>query len=110
MSGMPHVLKLEDPDHENGAMYCVDSRQGERFDFADIDPLRACGPIEWLWPGRIPYGTVTVIEGAAGSGKTRLAFDLAARMGARLPGPGGAPDEYPAGDGVGVSRHEEAAR
>jgi hypothetical protein len=108
MSSTPHVLKLEDPEHKNGAMYCVDTPQGERFDFADIDPFRACGPTEWLWPGRIPYGTVTVIEGAAGSGKTRLAFDLAARMGARLPWPDGAPNEYPAGDVLVVSRHEEA--
>jgi hypothetical protein len=108
MSSTPYVLKLKDPDHEIGAMYCVDTPQGERLDFADIDRLPACGPIEWLWPGRIPYGTVTVIEGAAGSGKTCLAFDLAARMGAQSPWPDGAANEYPAGDVLVVSRHEEA--
>jgi hypothetical protein len=108
MSSTPYVLKLADPDHKLGAMYRVDTPQGERFDIAEIEPLPARSPIEWLWPGRIPYGTVTVIEGAAGSGKTRLAFDLAARMGSQSPWPDGAPNQYPAEDVLVVSRHEEA--
>ena len=36
--------------------------------------------VRWLWPGKIPLGTVTVIYGEAGMGKTCLALDLAARV------------------------------
>lgn len=41
---------------------------------ADIRPL----PITWLWPGWIPAGKLTILAGAAGTGKTTLALALAA--------------------------------
>ncbi|HQU45772.1 MAG TPA: AAA family ATPase [Pirellulales bacterium] len=34
----------------------------------------------WLWPDRLPVGHVTVVAGEAGSGKSLLAADLAARV------------------------------
>lgn len=37
-------------------------------------------PVEWLWPGRIPRGKLTVLDGAPKVGKSTLAFDLAARV------------------------------
>ncbi|WP_082577610.1 MULTISPECIES: AAA family ATPase [unclassified Massilia] len=41
---------------------------------ADIKPQ----PITWLWPGWLPAGKLTVLAGAAGTGKTTLALALAA--------------------------------
>jgi putative DNA primase/helicase len=44
--------------------------------------------VSWLWPGRIPFGKLTVLDGDPGLGKSTLALDLAARMttGRELPG------------------------
>ena len=39
-------------------------------------------PVSWLWPGWIPVGSVIVLEGNPGVGKTLLALDLAARVSA----------------------------
>lgn len=36
--------------------------------------------VEWLWPGRIPYGKVSIIDGDPGQGKSALTIDLAARI------------------------------
>jgi putative DNA primase/helicase len=41
---------------------------------ADIKPL----PIDWLWPGWLPAGKLTILAGAAGTGKTTLALGFAA--------------------------------
>ncbi len=43
--------------------------------------------VEWLWPGRVPLGKLTVLEGDPGLGKSTLTLDLAARVsrGARMP-------------------------
>lgn len=43
---------------------------------ADIKPL----PISWLWPGWVPAGKLTILAGAAGTGKTTLALALAANL------------------------------
>lgn len=36
--------------------------------------------VEWLWPGRIPFGRLTVLDGDPGTGKSALTNDLAARV------------------------------
>jgi hypothetical protein len=36
--------------------------------------------VEWLWPGRIPLGRLTLIAGDPGIGKSLVAVDLAARL------------------------------
>jgi len=43
--------------------------------------------IRWLWPGRIPFGKLTVVEGDPKVGKSTLLLDVAARVttGAALP-------------------------
>lgn len=56
--------------------------------FADLPEQ----PQEWLWPGRIPCGALTLFCGDQGRGKSLLTLDVAARVSAGLPWPhGGAP-------------------
>ena len=37
-------------------------------------------PLEWLWPGRIPLGKLTLIPGDPGLGKTFVTIDMSARV------------------------------
>jgi KaiC/GvpD/RAD55 family RecA-like ATPase len=37
-------------------------------------------PVPWLWPKRIAFGTLCVIDGDPGSGKTTIVLDLMARL------------------------------
>ncbi len=43
--------------------------------------------VRWLWPGYIPFGKITVLDGNPSQGKSTAALDLAARLsvGGRLP-------------------------
>jgi putative DNA primase/helicase len=41
---------------------------------ADIKPLA----VDWVWPGWLPAGKLTILAGAAGTGKTTLALGLGA--------------------------------
>lgn len=43
---------------------------------ADVTPQ----PVLWLWPDWLPVGKLTVLAGAAGTGKTTLALNLAATV------------------------------
>lgn len=45
--------------------------------------------IAWLWPGRIPLGKLTVIEGDPKVGKSTLMLDIAARLTTGAPFPDG---------------------
>ena len=51
---------------------------------SDITPE----PVRWLWPSRIPAGTLTVLDGDPGLGKSTLLCEVAARIsrGEALPG------------------------
>lgn len=62
---------------------------------ADLEPQ----PVEWLWPGYIPAGMITIIDGDPGLGKSYLTCDLAARVSRGLPMPphGGEALTEPAG-------------
>jgi hypothetical protein len=57
-------------------------------------PRRA---ISWLWPGRIPFGKITLLAGDPGLGKSVLMLDVAARLSRGLPMPTtpGEPHERP---------------
>jgi AAA domain-containing protein len=48
-------------------------------------------PVSWLWPGRIPLGKVTMLDGDPGLGKSTLALDVAARVTTARRFPDGAP-------------------
>ena len=43
--------------------------------------------VDWLWPGRIPLGGLTLLVGDPGVGKSLLVADIAARVSAALPWP-----------------------
>jgi hypothetical protein len=44
-------------------------------------------PVEWLWPGYIPAGMITLLDGDPGLGKSWLTIDLAARVSRGWPMP-----------------------
>ena len=37
-------------------------------------------PVEWVWPGRVPAGTITVLDGDPGLGKSFVTLDSTARI------------------------------
>ena len=51
--------------------------------------------VHWLWPGRIPFGKLTIIDGDPGLGKSTLSLDLAARISTGSPLPDGTRLEEP---------------
>lgn len=55
---------------------------------SDVEPARA---VEWLWRGYVPRGTLTIIEGDPGLGKSALTCDLAARVSTGASMPDGSP-------------------
>jgi hypothetical protein len=52
-------------------------------------------PVEWLWPGWIPRGMLSLLGAAPGAGKSLLALDLARRIIHGQPLPDGAPIDRP---------------
>jgi len=53
-------------------------------------------PIDWLWPGRIAVGKLTLIEGESNSGTSFLVADMAARVTGSKSWPGVVPVAPPA--------------
>ena len=47
--------------------------------------------VTWFWPGRIPYGKLTVWDGDPDLGKSAITLDLAARQSVGAPLPDGSP-------------------
>ncbi len=53
-------------------------------------------PVGWLWEPYLPRGKLVVLDGDPGAGKSFVTLDLAARVSAGLPMPGGAAASPPA--------------
>jgi putative DNA primase/helicase len=70
-------LYLED---QRDSFFQAETGRGVRLDVPLVSIVRSSHEIDWLWPERIPFGNVTLIEGAARSGKSFVALDLAARI------------------------------
>ena len=49
--------------------------------------------VRWLWPGRIPLGKLSIIDGDPGLGKSLLTLDIAARLTTGRPMPDGSQPE-----------------
>jgi hypothetical protein len=71
-----------EPDNSGNAL-----PRGALLSLATVCPE----PVAWLWPGRIPRGMLTVLDGDPGLGKSALTLDLAARVSRGLPMPDGSP-------------------
>lgn len=89
----------------------AEAREGEAFAgavvtrFSDIAPQ----PVHWLWPGRIPAGTLVTCDGDPGLGKTTIMFDLASRISSGAPMPDGIGGGIIAGAVI-VSAEDDLAR
>jgi hypothetical protein len=68
---------------------------GHTVRLSDVTPET----LRWLWPGRIPAGKITLLDGDPGLGKSTLLCELAARISRGEPLPG---DESPPGAPRGV--------
>ena len=73
-------------------MYRVPDSDLDIFETGLVEPFLGLGmdekPIEWLWPGYVPIGKLTLIEGESASGKSFVAADIAARVSRGQPWPG----------------------
>ena len=84
--GRPDKALLEAlQDHPNrdwiiGAIF--NARPGMKLEaFRSLEELAVdLPPIEWLWPGWIPRGMITLLGAVPGAGKSFLALDLARRI------------------------------
>ena len=65
--------KLQDPET------CIDDDPAPTTAMLCAADYPAQG-VEWLWPGRIPIGKVTLMVGDPGNGKSLVALDVAARI------------------------------
>jgi hypothetical protein len=72
---------------------------------ADIQPEA----VEWLWPGRIAIGKVTLIYGDPGLGKSFVTLDMAARVSCGAAWPDNEDSEQPVGGVVLLSAEDDAA-
>ena len=65
----------------------ADSGMQEDVVAASVKPLseQEALPTSWVWPGHIPIGEVTPLEGDLQVGKTTLAYDLADRVASGKP-------------------------
>ncbi|WP_273843177.1 AAA family ATPase [Rubrobacter calidifluminis] len=86
-----------------------DARERGTGKTACVTPLDAVEPeeVSWLWPGRIPLGKITLIDGDPGTGKSAMTTDLAARVTRGRMWPDGA--QCPAGGVVLLSAEDGLA-
>jgi hypothetical protein len=63
--------------HQNAPNYTKDTEIELQWDrMSDIEPEA----VDWIWPGRIARGKLTLIAGDPGMGKSQIALDVAARV------------------------------
>jgi hypothetical protein len=101
-------VHLPDPEIPNASVnshgeFCFvdddrDIYESLPIEFPMVPLCEEARPIAWLWPGRIPLGMVTFLEGSGGSGKSFVALDMAARVTCGAPWPGKVHGPERAGD------------
>jgi AAA domain len=67
-----------------------DTPDGTFFPLKPLADVRS-EPVSWLWPGRIPLGKITVLDGDPKLGKTTTMLDIIARVTTGRPMPDGLP-------------------
>lgn len=72
---------------------------------ADVEPE----PVKWLWPGRIPFGKLTVLDGDPGLGKSSLTIAVAAAVTTGRPLPGAGDERGEPGDVLLISPEDGLA-
>jgi hypothetical protein len=85
----------------------IATRDGVRFDRAVLID-GASAQLDWLWPGKIPLGRVTLLEGPAGAGKSFVALDLVSRLCDDRPWPDGVPHSRNGAKGLILCRQDDA--
>lgn len=70
---------------------------------ADVEPRE----VQWLWPGRVPAGRITLLVGRPGEGKSFVSLDMAARISNGRDWPDGG--ACPSGSVVLVSAEDDPA-
>jgi len=70
---------------------------------ADVEPR----DVDWLWPGRIPLGRITLLVGRPGEGKSFLTCDLAAHVSTGATWPDGS--DCPQGSVILMSAEDDPA-
>lgn len=65
--------------------------------------------VEWLWPGRIPLGKLTVIAGDPGLGKSFTTLDMAARVTTGSPWPDSPSDPIDVGSVIVMGVEDDVA-
>ncbi len=66
-------------------------------------------PLQFLWPGRIPLGKLTILAGDPGLGKSFVTLDIAARVSTGTSWPDSPRDSNPRGDVVLLSAEDDIA-
>jgi hypothetical protein len=79
----PFRLDQQQPEHGSGPTSLWPS--GRTVRLSEVVPR----PVKWIWPGRIPRGKVTVVDGDPGLGKSTMTLDVAARLTTGSPMPDG---------------------
>ena len=72
----PAIQRNQYREQASAPMHPADMRSVMIRCAADIEPQ----PITWLWQDWLPSGKLTILAGAAGTGKTTLALSLAATL------------------------------
>src|SRR5881394_1712752 len=64
----------------------------------DLIPLSTIRPdtLHWLWPGWLPQGKLTILDGDPGTGKSLITLDICARLTLGVPFPDAGTDTFSA--------------
>ncbi len=110
MPTAPYVLSIDSLDDSDKPVYRVETAEGARIDAPRVARFTKPRPNEWAWPGKVPLRKVTLIEGAAGSGKSFVALDLAARINGARDWPDGQARVLPDADVLVLCRNDDPSR
>jgi hypothetical protein len=110
MPTAPYVLSIDSLDDSDKPVYRTQTAEGERIDVPRVGRFTKPGQTEWAWPGKVPLRKVTLIEGAAGSGKSFVALNLAARINGARDWPDGQARVLPDADVLVLCRNDDPSR